>query len=141
MRRMKMALDRRDFLTVGLSASLVGVLPRSGSAQHPFTPRPDSWRNFETTTRVELVNAQGASQAWIPVPALNEPAWIRPMGNTWQTNARTAVLQRDPKYGAEMLHLEWSPGETPTVEVTSRFATRDRAVDITTLGGAVPISA
>jgi transglutaminase-like putative cysteine protease len=138
---MKMALDRRDFLTTGVSASLVCVLPRSASAQHPFTPRPDAWRNFETITRVDLVNAQGASQAWIPVPALSEPAWIRPMGNTWQTNARTAVLQRDPKYGAEMLHLEWNLGETPTVEITSRFATRDRAVDITKLGNAVPLSA
>jgi transglutaminase-like putative cysteine protease len=137
---MKMALDRRDFLTAGLSASLVTALPRSASAQHPFAPRPDAWRHFETTTRVELVNAQGASQAWIPVPALNEPAWIRPMGNTWQTNARTAVLQRDPKYDAEMLHLEWGAGETPMVEITSRFATRDRAVDITKTVDAVPLS-
>jgi transglutaminase-like putative cysteine protease len=137
---MNMALDRRDFLTAGLSASLAAVLPRSAAAQHLFTPQPDAWRNFEMTTRVDLTKAQGTIQAWIPVPALNEPDWTRPMGNTWQTNARNAVLRRDPKYGAEMLHLEWDAGDTPMVEISSRFATRDRAVDLTKPGNAVPLS-
>jgi transglutaminase-like putative cysteine protease len=36
----------------------------------------------------------------------------------------------DGKYGAEMVYAEWGPGEkAPVLEVTSRFATRDRAVD------------
>jgi transglutaminase-like putative cysteine protease len=38
----------------------------------------------------------------------------------------------DGKYGAEMLYAEWKDGEkAPVVEVTSRIATRDRAVDPT----------
>jgi hypothetical protein len=36
---------------------------------------------------------------------------------------------RDPKYGAEMLHVIWMDDEfMPAIEVTSRVATRDRAV-------------
>jgi transglutaminase-like putative cysteine protease len=39
----------------------------------------------------------------------------------------------DGKYGAEMVYAEWPAGEkAPQLEVTSRFATRDRAVDPTT---------
>jgi transglutaminase-like putative cysteine protease len=138
---MNMTLHRRDFLNAGLSTSLVAVLPRSAVAQHIFAPRPDAWRNFEVITRVELSKAQGTAQAWIPLPAVDEPAWTRPMGNTWQTNARNAVLQRDSKYGAELLHLEWGGGEAATAEVTSRFATRDRAIDLTKFGDAAPLSA
>src|SRR2546421_7166512 len=135
-------LTRRDLLNAGASASLIAALPRSAAGQQAFTPRPDVWRNFEMVTRVELVKGEGAgSQAWIPVPSLNEPEWIRPAQNTWQTNARTAVLERDPKYGAEMLHLAWDGREVPTAEITNRFATRDRAIDLTKPGDAAPLSA
>jgi hypothetical protein len=56
------------------------------------------------------------------------------------TNARSAVLKRDPKHGAEMLHVEWADGEpAPGVDVVSRFATRDRAVDFTKPGAVRPL--
>jgi transglutaminase-like putative cysteine protease len=52
------------------------------------------------------------------------------MGNKWTGNGRMKVVS-DGKYGAQMLYAEWKPGEkAPVVEVTSRFATRDRAVDL-----------
>ncbi len=137
-----MTFSRRDFVNAGISASLIAALPRGAAAQQPFAPRPDQWRNFEMVTRVELTKAQGAaSQAWIPVPSVDEPEWIRPVQNTWQINAGTAALKRDPKYGAQMLHLEWDGREVPSVEITSRFATRDRAVDVTQIGDAAPLSA
>jgi transglutaminase-like putative cysteine protease len=38
----------------------------------------------------------------------------------------------DGVYGADMLYAEWSEGgATPAVELTSRFMTRDRAIDLT----------
>ncbi len=44
--------------------------------------------------------------------------------------------------GAQMLHVSWKAGEAPpVVEVTSRFATRDRAVDFSKPGNAAPLSA
>jgi transglutaminase-like putative cysteine protease len=125
-----MTMNRRDFVNAGISASFFAVLPGSVSAQRSFSPQPDVWRNFEIATRVELAPGQGVSQAWIPLPAVNEPDWIRPIDNRWQTNARSAAVERDPKYGAEMLHVEWAAGDAPVVEVTSRFATRDRGMDL-----------
>ena len=125
-----MTMNRRDFVNAGMSASFVAMLPGSASAQRLFSPRPDIWHNFEIATRIELAGAEGVSQAWIPLPAVNEPDWIRPMGNRWETNARSAAVERDPKYGAEMLHVEWAAGDAAVVEVTSRFATRDRGMNL-----------
>jgi transglutaminase-like putative cysteine protease len=135
-----MKMNRRDVLNTGLSASALALFPRSASAQNAFAPRPESWRTFEITTRLDLENGRGPAQAWIPLPAVDEPEWTRPLGNSWSTNARTAVIERDGKYGAQMLRLEWDVGEAPVVEVTSRFTTRDRAVDLTKFTNAAPLS-
>jgi len=45
-------------------------------------------------------------------------------------------VYRDERYGAGILYAEWPAGESaPAVEVTTRFATRDRMVDVTRPGG------
>ena len=68
------------------------------------------------------------------MPSVNEADWFRSNGSAWTTNG-TAGLERDPKYGAEMLHVEWVEGETaPAVEVTSWITTRDRAIDLSKPG-------
>jgi len=45
-------------------------------------------------------------------------------------------VYRDERYGAGILYAEWPAGESaPAVEVTTRFTTRDRMVDVTRPGG------
>ena len=106
-----------------------------------FDPQPGAWRNFQILTRIEIANADGKSQAWIPVPAVNELNWFKSLGNEWTSNGR-ATLIRDAKYGAEMLHVEWTDAEkSPVVEVTSRIATRDRAIDFAKPSRPAPLSA
>ena len=66
----------------------------------------------------------------MPLPSVNEPDWFKTAGNEWKTNAASALVKRDAKYGAEMLHLEWKDGEAaPYAEITSRITTRDRSID------------
>ena len=73
----------------------------------------------------------------MPLPAVAEPDWTQPLGNEWNSNAKSAVLEHDPKYGAQMLHVEWSEGEpAPVAEVASRIARRDRAIDLSKPGAA-----
>jgi len=108
----------------------------------PFAPAPDVWRNFQTVTRLEITNARGAVQAWVPLPAFNAAEWFRPAGSTWTVSSGAASIKRDTKYGAEYLHVIWSDGDTaPAVEVMSSFATRDRAVDLSKPGNAQVLSA
>lgn len=123
-------ISRRDMLTTGAAAGAALLWPRAGFAQVPFfAPRPGKWRDSEVVTRLDLAG-QGKAQAWIPLPAVAEAEWIRPGRNDWQTNAASAEIVRDPKYGAQMLHVAFREDETaPTVAVRSRFALRDRAAD------------
>jgi transglutaminase-like putative cysteine protease len=125
-----MIFNRRDLLKTSAALSFTAAFPRSGSAQGASAPRPDVWREFQITTRLEIAGAKGKTQAWIPVPSVNEADWFKSFPSQWTSNGN-AELKRDPHYGAEMLHVEWTDIDAaPVVEVTSNIRTRDRAVDL-----------
>jgi len=136
-----MSIDRRELLKAGLAVSAAAALPHASPAEAGFAPQPGAWRNFQVLTRLEIVKPVGKTQAWIPVPAVNERDWFKSLGSAWTSNGR-AALAREPTYGAEMLHVEWPEGErSPVIEVTSRIATRDRAIDLAKPGRAATLSA
>ena len=125
-----MSLHRRDFLKSGLALSVAMGLPRAASAQTTFAPRPGDWRSFAVTSRIEIARPDGKTQAWVPLPSVNEADWFQSLGNEWTGNGAASVVQ-EPNYGAQMLHVVWADGsDNCLVEVTSRIATRDRAVDL-----------
>ena len=117
-------MNRRTFVKSGIAAVVASSLPwRHALAR-------DGWRTFEVSTRVEISRAQGVSRAWVPLPLADETEWQRSLGSQWSGNAAHARVLSDGKYGATMLYAEWPAGQAaPQLEVTSRFATRDRAVD------------
>lgn len=88
-----MGVTRRDVLKAGAAFSAIAACP-SLPARAAFAPKPGTWRNFELITRVEIAQPEGAMQAWIPLPAFADPAWFKPGGSTWETNAATAVIAR-----------------------------------------------
>jgi transglutaminase-like putative cysteine protease len=137
-----MVINRRDVLKAGSAFAAASALPAAALAQSGFAPTPGAWRNFQVVTRLELVRPGGPMQAWVPLPAFSAPDWFRPGGSTWTTNAKTAATKRDGKYNAEFLHVAWNDAEkAPVVEVTSKFSTRDRAIDLTKPGSAPALSA
>ncbi|MCS0504975.1 transglutaminase-like domain-containing protein [Ancylobacter mangrovi] len=132
--------SRRDFLKAGAALTAVAALPPSAFAQAAspaaaatFAPKPGAWRQFEVVTTLDVGPVEGKAgpaQAWVPLPSYTAEDWFKPASNSWKTNARTAEMVKDPHYGAGMLHLVWAEDEAkPTVEITSKFATRDRATD------------
>jgi transglutaminase-like putative cysteine protease len=136
-----MSIDRRELLKAGFTLSAAAALPNAARADVSFDPQPGAWRNFQILTRVEIANAGGKNQAWVPMPSVNELGWFKSLGNEWTSNGR-ATLIHDAKYGAEMFHVEWTDAEkSAVVEVTSRIATRDRAIDFATPGKPAPLSA
>jgi transglutaminase-like putative cysteine protease len=118
-------MDRRAFLKSSGMAAAVAALPWRA------TLAAERWRTFETVTRVEILNPSGRSIAWVPLPLAESSDWFRDLNSSWSGNASAAGIERDGKYGARMLAAEWRAGHSaPVVEVTSRFMTRDRAVDL-----------
>jgi transglutaminase-like putative cysteine protease len=129
-----MDFHRRDILKAGAVLSAAAAFPANLRAEGSFTPQPGNWRHYQITTRVEIASADGGSQAWIPLPSVNEKDWIRSNSSEWKTNG-DAVRVLDPKYGAEMLRVQWSGAErAPVVEVISKISVRDRAVDLSRAG-------
>jgi transglutaminase-like putative cysteine protease len=133
-------MKRRDFLQSAAAASALATLAPAARAQATFDPRPGAWRVYEVVTRVEL--PAGAGRAWVPLPAIEDPAWIRPGASEWTGNARSVRVVSDGVYSAQMVLAEWDAGAAPGVlEVTSRFATRDRAVDLSQPRDVAPLDA
>jgi transglutaminase-like putative cysteine protease len=135
-----MEFNRRALLKAGSAMSLAIGMPRIASASDGFNLQPGSWRTFQVVTRLTIANPDGKTQAWVPVPAVNESGWFKSLGSEWKTNG-TAELARDAKYGAEFVHVEWKDGEArPEIEVVSKVSTRDRANDLSKPGNVSPLS-
>ena len=138
---MKHDIDRRDILRAGAAISVGALLPWAGRAEAAFEPRQGAWPSFEIVTRLEVANAKGVTQAWIPVPSVTQEAWIRAEASEWTSNAKSAALERNRNTARRCCT---SNGRTASrrrsCEVVSRIATRDRAVDLPKPGTVRPLS-
>ena len=123
-------MDRRAFLTASAAASIATQLPQLAFAQERrFAPAPGKWRTFEVVTRLEIADAKGATQAWVPLPSMTTD-WQVSDESTWTTNATDAKLAVDAASGARMVHARFADGErAPWIEVTSRIRAQDRRHD------------
>jgi transglutaminase-like putative cysteine protease len=122
-------MKRRQFLQATMAVPALAVMP-SAVRDSIAADAGQGWRTYELVTKVEIDFPEGVSRAWIPLPLTEATDWQRPLGNTWTGNGQMKVA-KDPKYGAEMIYAEWKPNTADAVvEVTSRFQTRDRAVDL-----------
>jgi len=125
-------MDRRGFLRTGVGLSATAFLStaprlrRASAANGTTAP----WRSFEVVTRAEIGDASGITRVWLPVGLTTDTDYFRNLGQTWKGNAETMRVIREEKYGAGIFYAEWPKGASaPVVEVTSRFAARDRAVN------------
>ena len=122
---------RRSFLMNAATLSAAYTLPalsRASSAQHRFDPRPGAWRTFEVTTRVDVLDADGTTRVWLPLPSIHSE-WQHSLESRYASNGQTR-LAGDGRYGARFLQATFAAGEkNPWIEVASRVQTRDRAVD------------
>jgi transglutaminase-like putative cysteine protease len=136
-----MSLYRREFLTSAAALAATAALPRLGHAKTVFAPKPGDWHSYEIVTHLEIANENAPAQAWVPIPSVNEADWFKSLKNSWTTNGE-AKLVRDPRYGAQFVHVEWAASQkSPVIDITSRISTRDRAVDLSKPGAAAELPA
>jgi transglutaminase-like putative cysteine protease len=125
-------MNRRAFLKsgIGAGAAAVGGMSLSDRAAAAGSEGA-KWRAFEVVTRAEVANPTGATRVWLPLPLQPDTDYHKSLGQTWSGNAAVSRVYRDERYGAAIFYAEWPATEkAPVVEVTSRFATRDRMVDV-----------
>jgi len=133
------SMERRSFLRTGVGATAALAVGTLGSGRALAQGGSDGirWRAFEVVTRAEIVNPTGPVRVWLPLPLTADTDYFKNLGQTWTGNAKVGRVIREDKYGTSIFFAQWEAGEaTPVVEVTMRFATRDRAVDFTRPGDA-----
>jgi transglutaminase-like putative cysteine protease len=129
-------MKRREFLKSGVTVAAVAAVARLPRSARASTGSDGArWRTFEVVTRVEVADPTGPSRVWLPMPLAVDTDYQKGLGHTWTGNGSAARMYRDDRYGAAILYAEFPAGESaPLVEVTSRFAARDRLVDVTRPG-------
>ena len=124
-------MDRRTFLKAGSAlpaAAVVTGLPRLAGAN-----AASPWRAYEVTTRVQVLEAEGVTRVWLPVPLTVDTDYFKNLGNTWRVEGGTVAYVEEPKHRTGILSAQFdSTTQNPVLLLTSRFATRDRAVDLKT---------
>jgi len=124
-------MKRRDFLRQGMTVSagfaLAGIPKLTRFADAQEAPK---WRSFEVVTKVEVIDPVGAVRAWVPIPLLSNTDYFKRQGDTWTGNYKTVRSVPYDKYTG-IVFAEWPASEkAPVLEVSSKFMTRDRSVDL-----------
>src|SRR3954462_13552252 len=124
-------MNRRDFIqptSMLPAAAAVSVLPQFALSAFAAAAK---WRGFEVTAKVEVLKPEGTPRVWLPLPLVADTDYQKNLGSTWSIEGGTATTALDGNYGAEFITAEWPASvKAPVVSVTSRFATMDRAVDL-----------
>jgi transglutaminase-like putative cysteine protease len=121
-------MNRRDFVyrTGMTAAGLALVEPASLLAQPDAAP---TWRVFEITTRVDILQPRGATRAWIPTPLAVTP-YQKTMGDTYHPGDGTAVMIETNAYEPDILGCSWDEGVAPMLTLVSRVATTGHAANL-----------
>jgi len=128
---MSLQVSRRDFVKAASSAVAAGAFPlaRAEEAARQFQPQATGWRRFEVTTTVQLRDAAGGANVWLPVPSLDTP-WQRTDDVSWSGNASSVKLAADGATGARVLVAQFAPGTPdPRIVLTNLVETQNRVVD------------
>jgi len=128
-------MDRRTFIKAGVALPAAGAFTGLPGMALAESAGSTSWRVFEVTTRVDVANPTGVTRVWLPAPLSADTAYQKALGNDWSAESGSVRLLRDQKYAAGIVAAEFpkSAGK-PALTLVSRFATRDRAVDLSRRG-------
>ena len=131
-------MDRRDFLRITGLASASIMYPTLAPPAFAQAGYGDKWRTFEVTTQVEIIKPKGITRVWIPAPLTQDTAFHKTLSNDFKATGGTSGVVMDGKYGAGIVWAEWADGVWPELVHTTRFQTRDIAVDLDKPGSAKP---
>jgi transglutaminase-like putative cysteine protease len=122
-------MNRRDFLQSG---GIVSVSLAFAKAARLFSQvtTVDRWRTFQVTNRVEVLKPSGTTRVWVPTALIRETSFQKTLSNTFNCEGGTAMAVESKTDALGIIAAEFPAGITPILTVTSRIATKDRAVDL-----------
>jgi len=88
------------------------------------------WRQFEVVTRVEIVNGSDATRIWLPAALITQTPYQKTLSNEFHAEGGNARLVKGSDDALGMVVAEFPAGVKPLLTLTSRVATRNFAVDL-----------
>ena len=126
-------MKRREFLrTTGIVSA--GLAFPSASKLFASDATSGGWRTFEVATRVEVLKSPGITRIWVPAALNGSNPFQKTLANTFTAEGGSAKLFETKPDGMGIIAAEFPAGVTPVLNVTSRVATRDYAVDLSAHG-------
>jgi transglutaminase-like putative cysteine protease len=124
-------MKRRDFLrSTGIfSASLAFAKPGRLFAGDATV---DQWRTFEVTTRVQVLKPSGTTRIWLPAPLIKETPFQKTLSATYRPEGGTAKMIEIKPDALGIVTSEFPSGVSPVLTFTSRVATKNYVVDLST---------
>jgi transglutaminase-like putative cysteine protease len=124
-------MNRRHFIQSVPATGLLVAAPAIVRAQSATPAQATGWRTFETVSRLEIAKPAGQVMAWMPLPLSQDADYFHTLGNSWKGNPESVDMVIDPTYRAAIAVASFKANEAaPVLEVTSRFAVRERNVDL-----------
>jgi transglutaminase-like putative cysteine protease len=123
-------MNRRDFLRSAGVVSASVAFPGAASVFARRTAVPEGWRTFEVTTRVEVLDPSGATRIWLPSALARATPFQRTLANSFHAEGGAAKLVESKPDSLGILAAEFPAGAKPVLTLTSRIATKNCAVDL-----------
>ena len=126
-------MNRRDFLRSA------GTLSASLALPHTEWLRAESsafagWRTFEVTTHVEVLKPSGLTRVWLPTALISKTPFQKTLSNKFSAEGGTAEVVENKADALGIVAANFPAGVRPVLTVTSRIATKNCAVDLSTPG-------
>ena len=81
-----------ESLRSGAALTVIAALPRAAVADASFAPKPEAWRKFEITTRIEVLDPSGETQVWVPAAMIRETRYQKTLANRFRAANGAARL-------------------------------------------------
>src|SRR5689334_1926778 len=107
-------MDRRSFLQAGTAVPAgmaMAGLPRLAGADATGT----SWRAFEVVTRVNVLDAEGVTHVWLPVPLTRDTDYFKTLGSVWRAEGGKVAYAEEPKTGTGIVSAAFDSGTASPV--------------------------
>jgi len=124
--------SRRDFLR---AAGIVSASFAFPNKECLFAQAGDlAWRTFEVTTRVEVLKPSGTTHIWVPAALMGDRPYQKTLANTFTCEGGRARTVENTADALRIVTAEFQTGIRPILTVTSRVATRNWAIDLSSPG-------
>jgi len=122
-------MNRRNFLQSGSIVSASLAFAKAGRLFSEVTTL-DRWRTFQVTTRVEVLKTSGKTRVWVPAALIREAPYQKTLANTFSCEGGTAKMVESKGDALGIVVAEFPSGVRPILNLTSRIATKNYAVDL-----------